>query len=222
MSIMTETVSLQADDGHTLQAFVAKPEGTPKAGLVVIQEIFGLTRHIKEVTAEFAADGYLAVAPAMFDRVSPDVVLDYDELETGRDTMSKLDLDQCVLDMKAAADFVRSAGEVGVIGYCWGGAMADLAACNGLADAGVSYYGRMTMEWLDKQPTCPMLYHYGELDQLISLEMVEQIQRARKGNVRVWGAADHGFNCKDRPQYHKASATKAREITLAFFADNLD
>ena len=217
----TETISLTAADGHSLQAFVAKPDGTAKGGLIILQEIFGITDHIKDVCNEFAAQGYLAVAPAMFDRVAPGMVLDYTDFGTARDTMGKLEREHCVADMRAAADYARSAGKVGAVGFCWGGSMADLAACHELVDAGVSYYGRMTVEWLELQPTCPMLYHYGEIDQLIPLQIVEQIQRKRKGIVRVWGSADHGFNCKDRPQYHKASAEKAMAETLEFLAEHL-
>jgi carboxymethylenebutenolidase len=99
--------------------------------------------------------------------------------------------------------------------------MVDWAACHGSVDAGVSYYGRMTIDWLDKQPTCPMYYHYGERDQLIPWQTIENIQRKRNGAVRIWGSADHGFNCKDRPQYHKTSAVAAREVTLEFFAEHL-
>ena len=217
----TETITLTAADGHKLQAYVARPEGTPRGGIVVIQEIFGLTGHIRDVTEKFADQGYLAVAPAMFDRIKPGMALDYTDFDTARATMGKLDIEQCVVDIRAAADFARSAGKVGVIGFCWGGAMADLATCHGLADAGVSYYGRMTVEWLDKQPTCPMLYHYGDRDQLIPADTIEKIQRARRAKVCVWGSADHGFCCEDRPSYHKTSATQSMEITLGFFAEHL-
>jgi carboxymethylenebutenolidase len=217
----TENIALTAEDGHELQAFVAKPAGAPKGGLIILQEIFGVTDHIKDVAEGFAAEGYLAVVPAMFDRVKPGIVLDYSDFNAARETMAALDLAECALDMKAAADYARSAGKVGSVGFCWGGSMADLAACNGLVDAGVSYYGRMTVEWLDKKPTCPMLYHYGEVDQLIPAQIIEKIQRARKGRVNVWGGADHGFNCKDRPQYNKKAATEAMQITLDFLAEHL-
>jgi len=216
-----ETITLSTEDNHELQAYVARPEGTPKGGLIILQEIFGVTDHIKEVADGFAAEGYLAVAPAMFDRIKPAIVLDYNDFATARETMGALDLEQSVLDMKAAADYARSAGKVGIVGFCWGGSMADLAACNGLVDVGISYYGRMTVEWLDKQPTCPMMYHYGETDQLIPWQIIEKIQRARKGKVYVWGSADHGFNCKDRPQYHKTAATGAMEATLKFLNEHI-
>jgi carboxymethylenebutenolidase len=216
---VSETITLTATDGHELSAYVAKPEGEPKGGLVVLQEIFGVNDHIKKVTDGFAADGFLAIAPAMFDRVEKDLVPDYSDFETARATMGKLDMDNCVLDMAAAADHVRPAGKVATVGYCWGGALADLAACNGLVDVAVSYYGRMTVEWLDKKPQCPVLYHFGETDQLIPMQTIEQIRRGRDPKIckfRVWGGAGHGFNCDSRPEYHKRSATKALEETYEF------
>jgi carboxymethylenebutenolidase len=217
----TETIALKANDGHQLEAYVAHPEGKAKGGIVVIQEIFGLTDHIRNMTEKFAAEGYLAIAPAMFDRVEAGIVLDYSNFDAARETMAKLDRDQGISDIQAAVEHVRSAGKVGVIGFCWGGAMADLTACNGLVDAGVSYYGRATVEWLDQQPTCPMLYHYGDRDELIPADIIEQIQRKRKGKLYIWGNANHGFCCENRPQYHKASANHSMEVTCEFFAEHL-
>jgi carboxymethylenebutenolidase len=217
----SETISLPAEDGHVLDAVIARPATVPKGGLIILQEIFGLTQHIKTVAENFAAAGYLAVAPAMFDRVKSGIVLDYTDFATARATMSQLDRAKCVLDMQAAAAYARSAGKVGSVGFCWGGAMADLAACHGLVDAGVSYYGRMTVEWLDLQPTCPMLYHYGDRDALIPADVIEQIRRKRDGQVRVWGNADHGFCCEDRPQFNATVAGQSMQVTLEFLQANL-
>jgi len=222
----TETVTLTASDGHKLSAYVAHPEGEPTAALLVLQEIFGVNEHIRSVADDYAADGFLVIAPAMFDRVKPGIELGYDNFETALEIMSQLDREDCIKDIAAAADYARSAGKgntlnIGIVGYCWGGAMADLAACHGLADAAVSYYGRMTIEWLNLQPQCPVLYHYGEKDPLIPWQTIEQIARKRDGEVRVWGGAGHGFNCDARPEYHKASAEQARKLTLKHFAANL-
>ena len=214
---MSEIISLTASDGHELSAYVAQPEGTPKGGLVILQEIFGINDHIQKVTDGFAAEGFLAIAPAMFDRVGKDIIPDYSDFETARDTMGKLNMDNCVLDMQAAAEHARSAGKVAAVGYCWGGALADLAACHGLVDVAVSYYGRMTVEWLDKHPQVPVLYHFGEQDPLIPMQTVEDIRKARSHDhcrVHVWGGAGHGFNCDSRPEYHKPSAKKAYAETL--------
>jgi len=220
--MQTETIKLTAADGHELSAYVARPEGEPKGGLLVLQEIFGVNDHIRKVADSFAAEGYLAIAPAMFDRVKPGIELGYDDFQTARDTMSTLDREHCVADMAAAADYARAAGKVGIVGYCWGGSMADLAACHGLVDAAVSYYGRMTCEWLDLTPQCPVLYHYGETDPLITLQTIEDIAKKRPGHeVRVWGNAGHGFNCDERPEFRKRTAAEARKLTLKHLATNL-
>lgn len=219
--LKSEYVNLEAADGHRLQAWVARPGGRPRAGLLVLQEIFGVNRHIRSVADGFAAEGYLAVAPAMFDRVEAGIELGYDDFERARETMAKLDREACVADMRAAADFAREAGHVGIVGYCWGGAMADLAACHGLVDAAVSYYGRMTVEWLDLQPQCPVLYHFGAKDPLIPPETVEQITGARSGKAHVWPDAGHGFNCDERADYDAETADEARRLTLEFLAEHL-
>lgn len=217
----SETVSLSASDGHQLHAYVAHPDDTPRGGLIVLQEIFGVNPHMRKVADSFAAAGYLAVAPALFDRIEANIELGYDNFDAARAYLEKMDRDACVKDMAAAADYARSAGKVGAVGYCWGGSMADLAACHGLVDAAVSYYGRMTVDWLDLQPTCPVLYHYGERDSLIPMQTIEQIARKRDGEVRVWGGADHGFNCDERPSFNKKVAEQARVLTLQHFATHL-
>jgi carboxymethylenebutenolidase len=218
---VSNTVSLKASDGHELSAYVATPEGTPKGGLIVLQEIFGVNDHIRDVADRFAAEGYLAIAPAMFDRVGKDIVPDYDDFTGAIETMGKLDREQSVLDMQAAAEHVRSAGKVAAVGYCWGGSMADLAACHGIVDVAVSYYGRGTADWLDLKPQCPVLYHFGELDELIPMQLIDRISKGRSQkncSLHVWGGASHGFNSDNRPQYHKPSATKAYAETLEFIA----
>ncbi len=152
---MGETIELTASDGHNLSAYRADPDGTLKAGVVILQEIFGVTNHIQAVADEYAARGYLAIAPAMFDRIQPGVTLDYTAIEQGRGLMMQLNLDNAAQDMAAAASVARTAGKVAVIGYCWGGAMADLAACRINIDAAVAYYGRMIVEWLDHETSLP-------------------------------------------------------------------
>ena len=215
---MGDTIRLTAADGHEQEAWQAIPAGRPKAGLVVIQEIFGVTDHIRRVTDGFADDGYLAIAPALFDRIEPGLRLDYSEVERGRDTMMKLDLDKTIEDIAAAADAVRNGGKVGAVGYCWGGAMADLAACRLDIDAAVAYYGRMIVNWLDEKPRCPVMYHYGGKDPLIPPEMVEQIRAARPdGEFFVYPEAGHGFNCDERADFDPDSAALARQRTLEFF-----
>lgn len=219
---MGEVIRLTATDGHALDGYLARPAGPPRAGLVVLQEIFGVNAHIRQVTDGFAAAGYLALAPALFDRIRPGVDLGYDELPAAREIMTALDRGATVRDMAAAVAAVRGAGRVGAVGYCWGGALADLAACECGIEAAVSYYGRHTATWLDLHPRCPVLYHFGKLDPLIPPETVAQIRAGRpEGVFHVYEEAGHGFNCDARHEYHPASARLAMERTLAFLQAHL-
>jgi carboxymethylenebutenolidase len=219
---MGEMIQLKTDDAHVMAAYRAEPEHSPKGGIIILQEIFGLTDHICRVTDDFAAHGYLTLAPSLFDRVEPGVILDYTEIDRGREIMQKLDLDQTVTDMSAAATAVRPAGKVGALGFCWGGALADLAACRIGVDAAVAYYGRMIVEWLDLKPTCPVMYHFGDKDPLIPAETVAKIRSARnKGIFHTYPNAGHGFNCDERTDFHAGSAALAMERTLDFLEQTL-
>lgn len=223
---MGDRIALTADDGHELKAYRSEPPGTPKGGVVVLQEIFGITGHIQRVADQYAAAGYVAIAPSLFDRIRPGIVLDYADVEEARGIMTSLDREKVPADMAAAIAAARaaagSAGKVAAIGYCWGGAMADFAACRTDVDAAVSYYGRATVEWLDEQPRCPVMYHYGAQDPLIPPELVEQISAARQDfPTYVYDDAGHGFNCDNRDDYRPESAALALKRTLAFLDEHL-
>lgn len=219
---MGDWITLSADDGHELNAYRSAPTGTARGGVVVLQEIFGVTGHIQRVTDQYAAHGYLAIAPSLFDRIRPGIVLDYSDIDEARSIMTSLDREKVPADIAAAVSAARSAGKVAAIGYCWGGAMADFAACRTDIDAAVSYYGRATVEWLDERPRCPVMYHYGAQDQLIPPELVEQISAARQGHPSyVYEDAGHGFNCDDRPDFRADSAALALERTLGFLEEHL-
>jgi len=219
---MGDRIKLTTTDGHQLDAWRATPEGTAKGGIVIIQEIFGVTGHIRRVTDQYAALGYFAIAPNLFDRVEAGIVLDYSDIDRGREIMMSLDRNGVIADVAAAVAAARPAGKVAAIGYCWGGAIADLAACRMDLDAAVSYYGRMTVEWLDEQPRCPVLYHYGAEDALIPPELIEQISAARQGQPRfVYAGAGHGFNCDERDDFSPENAQLALQRTLEFLGDQL-
>ena len=225
-----KAISINTLDGHKLDGYLVHPAGTPKGGVIVLQEIFGVTSHIRKVTEDFARQGYLALAPALFDRLKPGIELEYTAIEAGIDLMQKLKLDEIALDLKATVAALRrelaalpgAGSRIGAVGYCWGGSVADLAACRTDIDAAVSYYGRATVGWLDEQPRCPVLYHYGALDPLIPPELVQQITAGRPGQtVHVYAEAGHGFNCNDRHEFHAASAELALKRTLEFFSRHL-
>jgi|KBSMisStandDraft_5_1062788.scaffolds.fasta_scaffold40853_5 carboxymethylenebutenolidase len=214
---MQET--LQAADGHRLAAYRAVPAGKPRGALVVVQEIFGVNSHIRAVADGYAADGWLAIAPAMFDRVERGIELGYTpaDIERGRELKGGCSNDHALLDIAAAVDTVRSAGKVAVIGYCWGGTLAWLAACRqpGLS-AAVSYYGGGIGELIDLTPRCPVLAHFGERDASIPLTVPEALRKAHpEVEIHIYPAG-HGFNCDQRGSFDAPSAKLARERSLAF------
>lgn len=219
-------IKINALDGHTLDGYLASPAGTPTAGLLVLQEIFGVTAHMRHVTDEFARHGFLALAPALFDRVKPGTELPYTRIDEGRTLMQQLPIDDVASDLAGTVAALRArlpAGtKVGAVGYCWGGAIADLAACRAGVDAAVSYYGRANVGWLDEKPRCPILYHFGAKDPLIPPEIVAQIRDGRPGAPAfVYPEAGHGFSCDERPEFHEPSHRVALERTLAFFGQHL-
>ncbi|MGD1880279.1 MAG: dienelactone hydrolase family protein [Kiloniellaceae bacterium] len=216
---MGETVKLTANDGHSFDAYVARPAEQPKAGLVVVQEIFGVNVHIRGVADSYAAEGFLAIAPALFDRVEPGIELGYDkdDIAQGRAIRRKIDYDQALADIAAAMGFLAGAGKVGVIGYCWGGSLAWLAATRLNPAAAVGYYGGDVYEFRNEQPTCPVMLHFGEEDSGIPLDQVKDVAEAQsEAEIFTYPGAGHGFNCEMRGSYHAESAGIARERTLAF------
>ena len=210
---MGQFITLKAADGFSLPAYVAQPVGQPKGAIVVLQEIFGVNSHIRSVADRFAAQGYLAVAPATFERVKPGVDLGYTEADVLPDI-------QAAIDHAAQA----SGGKVGIIGFCWGGLLTWQAACTltGLSAAVPYYGGGITTEAeIARQPQCPVMAQFGDQDHWIPMESVQAFSQVHpEVTVHVY-AADHGFNCEQRGSYNEAAATQANERTLAFFADKL-
>ncbi len=221
--ILSETIKLTAEDGFASSAYRADPDGAPKGGIVVIQEIFGVNSHIRADVDRFAGHGYAAIAPALFDRVRTGVELGYDEagLEEGRGIVGELGFDNPLLDIKAAAAALEGVGRIGVVGYCWGGTVAWLTATR-LALPSVSYYGGRTVGFLDEAPKAPLLMHFGETDHAIPLSDVETI-KARYPDipVHIHAGAGHGFNCDQRDSYNQEAAAAALTLTLEFLAANV-
>jgi carboxymethylenebutenolidase len=216
--------TLMARDGHEFQAYLAAPAGTPRGGVVVVQEIFGVNHHIRAVTDDYAAQGYVAIAPSLFDRVRRSVELGYSpkEIEEGRGYMLQVKYEHIVKDVGAALNVVRHAGKVGVVGYCWGGTVTYIAACELPIACGSSYYGGSITKYLDKKPKRPMIYHFGERDAHIPMSAIEQIRAVDTDAAYYIYPAGHGFNCTERADYEPASAALARQRTLEFFARHVD
>ncbi|MGH7367720.1 MAG: dienelactone hydrolase family protein [Candidatus Rokuibacteriota bacterium] len=218
---MGTMITLTAENGHRLSAYRAAPSGAPKGGLVVVQEIFGVNHHIQSVCDRFAADGYVALAPALFDRVEPGIDLGYtaDDIERGRSLKGKVDIADMVADVKAAVQALDREGQsVGVVGYCLGGTLAWLA-CTRIdgVKAAVGYYGGGIAETASETPRCPVLLHFGETDQSIPPEHWARIRAAHPEVPLHVYPAGHGFSCDERASYHEPSAAVARQRTLGFF-----
>lgn len=220
---MGKQVTLQASDGHQLAAYRGGATGTPRGGIVIIQEIFGVNGHIRGVCDGYAADGFEVVAPALFDRVEPGVELGYegDDRTRGREIRGDLGWDKPLLDLEAAIAEVKGAGKVGVIGYCWGGSLAWLCATRLGADAAVCYYGGQIADFVDEMPQCPVMFHFGERDASIPMEKVELVREKHSSLPLYTYPAGHGFNCEARKDYDQESAALARSRTAEFLSKHI-
>jgi carboxymethylenebutenolidase len=221
---MGEKITLTCKDGQKIGAYLARPAGPAKGAIVVLQEIFGANQHIRKTADLYAAEGYLAIAPALFDRVEPGLELGYtgDDPKKGIETRGKTELPKTLLDIEASVEAVKAAGKVGVVGYCWGGTLAYATAVNlpGVA-AAVGYYGGGIAAMSDKKPQIPIMLHFGEKDHSISMADVEKV-KANQPQIPVFVyPAGHGFNCDERASFDKENADLARSRTLAFFAKQL-
>ncbi len=212
-------IELTAADGHKFGAYRAEPAGKPRGGLVLVMEIFGVNSHIRSVADGYAADGYLVVAPAMFDRVQRNYECGYTppEIEASRGLMQKASLDDAMKDVTAALKVAQSAGKVGIVGYCWGGTVAWKAAADvaGIA-CSAPHYGGGIPNHATLQPKCPVMFHWGEKDQSIPMEAVNKVKAAQPGAEHFVYLAGHGFNCDQRGSFDAGSAKLARDRTLAF------
>ncbi len=227
---MGNFIKLQAADGTVFPAYVAEPAGKPRGGVVVLQEIFGVNAHIREVADGYAAAGYLAVAPATFFRVKPGVELGYtpEDIQAGaalKAAVEALPAPGVLQDIQSAIDHAAQAGKVGIVGYCYGGLLAWRAACElrGLSAAAPYYGGGTTTIAAEvaRTPQVPVMAHYGERDKHIPVDTVQAFSQAHPGvTVHVY-AADHGFNCDHRGSYDADAAKLARERTLAFFGQHV-
>jgi carboxymethylenebutenolidase len=216
---MGTSIELKTADGVAISAYRAEPAGRPRGGLVVAQEIFGINSHIRSVCDAFAADGYLTIAPALFDRYQRGFEVGYkpEDIAKGRELKAQARIDAALDDASAARDAVKVAGRVGIVGYCWGGYVAWMAAArlDGLACA-IPYYGGGMLEAIGEHPRCPVIAHFGERDSGIPVDGVRKFAAAHpEVEVHIY-AADHGFNCDQRGSYEPASAKLARSRTIAF------
>ena len=217
---MGQFTTIMARDGHEFQAWLAAAPARPRGAVLVLPEIFGVNSQIRAVTDGFAREGYTAIAPSLFDRVRRGIELGYTpaDMQEGMGYVKQLDPDSTRRDIAAALAVVKHSGRAAAVGYCWGGALAYLAACELPLACAVVYYGKVS-SYLDRKPRCPVMYHYGTEDRSIPLADVERIRAAYpQAPVYTYEGAGHGFSNEQRDNYQPQAATLARTRTLEFLA----
>jgi carboxymethylenebutenolidase len=214
---------LMARDGHQFNAWLAAPAGKARGAVVILQEIFGLNAHIRAVVEQYAAAGYSAIAPALFDRIGRNIELGYtaEDVTRARGYMMQVKRQDALTDIAACINVMRHAGRVALVGYCWGGTLAWVGARSLPVSAAVGYYVSRIGENLDGVPACPMLLHFGEHDANIPLSDVEKARELFPQGIFHIYPAGHGFNCDQRASYDAASATLAWQRTQQFLAEHI-
>jgi carboxymethylenebutenolidase len=221
---MGTTIELKTSDDFTLSAYLAEPSGPPRGGVVVIQEIFGVNPHIRSVCDGYAADGYRALAPALFDRVERGVELAADGpgMQKAVGYVTQLKPGNVLRDLQASIDELAKTGKVGVVGYCYGGAMTWAAACRlDKVAAASGYYGGRIAQQLDQPPKAPVILHFGEQDAMIPAADIDKIRAAYPSVPIYVYPAGHGFNRDGSSAYHAESAKLAKQRTLELFAKHV-
>ena len=221
---MIATQTLCAADGHRLSATYQEATAPhPRGGLVLIQEIFGLTPQLEALATRFAGLGYRVVVPALYDRVEPGQVLEYGQVDEARQLVTQLQMDEVLLDIAAAAELARCGHGVAVVGYCWGGGVAYKAACELRIDCAVSFYGTRLPTYLREKPRCPMQFHFGKQDQHIPMADVEKISGANPAQeLYIYDDAGHAFANDARPSFHPLSRDLAEQRMFRFIDDCMD
>jgi carboxymethylenebutenolidase len=219
-------MQLTAADGHEFEAYVAESLAPPRAAVIVVQEIFGVNGHIRSIADEYAKEGYWATAPALFDRAERNVELGYgpEDRTRGMQIASKVGLEAALKDVQASVKHAAKkfgSKKVGVVGFCWGGTLAWLAATRLEVGAGVGYYGGQIARHAAEKPRCPVLLHFGKKDQHIPPSEIETIRSHHPALPIFLYEAGHGFNCDQRESYEPASAALARQRTLEFLREHL-
>ena len=222
---MGQDITLTSKDGFQLGAYKAEPEGKPRGAVVVIQEIFGVNHHIRSVADRYAQLGFVAIAPALFDRGEKNFQSGYDgaAMDKARGMTQKIPLDQRLADTQAAIDAVKSVGKVAVLGYCMGGSIAFLSATrlSGVS-AAVGYYGGQIAQFAEEKPKAPVMLHFGEKDQSIPLTDVEKSKAAQPGTpIFVYMGAGHGFHCDERGSFNAEAAQVAACRSEEFLAKHI-
>jgi carboxymethylenebutenolidase len=223
---MSAYIKLTAADGHHLEAYLVEAKAPAHAAIVVIQEIFGVNSHIRSVADDYTAQGFHAIAPALFDRVQPRLELGYDSAGStrGMQIVAQIGVEASLQDVAAAISYageISSNTKVGVVGYCYGGSLAWLAATRLNPAAAVGYYGGRISQYASEVPRCPLMLHFGSQDAHIPVSEIAKIQQSHPDLPIFLYDAGHGFNCDQRQSYEPKSAALARQRSLDFFRKHL-
>jgi carboxymethylenebutenolidase len=224
---MGSRLQLTVSDGHRLDAYLAEPSTPSTSAVIILQEIFGVNRHIRTLTDDYANEGFTAIAPGLFDRVQPGIQLNYNSADSSRGMhiATQIGFEKALLDVSAAIDHAAKMAQgkkVGVVGFCWGGTLAWLAATRHPPVAAVGYYGGQIAKFVNEKPRCPVMLHFGAKDKHIPAAEIEKIRHAHPEiQVFLYEDAGHGFNCDHRPDYNAKAAREARQRTLAFLRSHL-
>jgi carboxymethylenebutenolidase len=219
---MAQTISINTRHGR-ISAWLSRPHVSPKGAVIVVQEIFGLNSHIRQVADRFANYGYVAIAPALFDSVHPGTELAYDDagVARGKEIVEEIGFNGALDGVRGAYDYLEAEHRVAIVGYCWGGSVAFYANTK-LGLPSVSYYGARTVPLLRERPKAPAMFHFGENDESIPPEDIEKHREALPGaEIHVWPGVGHGFNCDQRPGYSAEMSQQAMTRTLGFLQKNL-
>jgi len=219
---MTKMEKISAADGHEFDSYIAEPSQPALAGIVLLPEIFGITQHMQDMADEYAKRGYRAIVPALFDRAEVGVSLAYEDVEHGLELMNRCSDETALLDIQAAANAVKVETKVAVQGYCWGGSLAFISACELDLSAAVSFYGGNIINQLHLRPKCPVLFHFGSEDKSIPPENVTDIKATfvdhAEHTAYVYAEADHAFANHDRASFNEDAASLANQRSYEFLA----
>jgi carboxymethylenebutenolidase len=215
-------ITIDTADQHPLPAYLAEPGGNLRGGLVVLQEIFGVTTFMQSLADRYASHGYRVLVPAMFSRQTVDLAIPYSDMAYGRELAMACKPDETMTDIRTAVDYLRNDAGVAVLGFCWGGTEAYLSACHLDIKAAVAYYGTRIHNHLDKKPRCPVLMHFGAHDQMVPEDKLSDIKQHLAGQSIYIYDAGHAFANSEREDvYDPTSSAQAEERTLAFLQENL-
>ena len=220
---MKNFINLKAADGHVFSSYLAEPKGVPRGGLIIAMEMYGVNAYLRSVCDTYAAEGYLALAPAFFDRHQRDLTLPYDEFgsQRGKKLSAIVNHNKTMVDVETAVEKLRYAGKVALIGFCFGGTVAWLAACRCKLDGAIAYYGSNMCDYSNELPECPVLCHVGDLDTAVPPQAVSAFQ-AKHAVVHwnIYAGAQHGFDNDTRPgRYHAGATRLARSRSLTFLQE---